>query len=121
MRVLLDMGLAPLVAAALRKAGHDAIHVTDRGPNTTPDERIFEIAQTEDRVLITFDLDFPRLLALQRSADPSVILFRVESADTTRLTAWLLDLLPRYETELEAGAILVIDGDRERIRTLPVW
>jgi predicted nuclease of predicted toxin-antitoxin system len=121
MRLLLDMGLSPATAAALRAAGHDADHVSERGPNTMADERILEIARAENRVVVTFDLDFPRLLALQRTVQASVILFRVESADTARLTAWLTDLLPRYQADLEAGAILVVDGNRERIRNLPIW
>ena len=47
MRLLLDMGLSPATAAALRNAGYDADHVTDRGPNTMSDIQILDLAQRE--------------------------------------------------------------------------
>ncbi|MDB5324551.1 MAG: hypothetical protein JWM57_120 [Phycisphaerales bacterium] len=120
-RLLLDMGLSPATAAALRHEGYDAVHVIERGDNTMSDEQILRIAQSEQRVVVTFDLDFPRLLAIQRLIQASVVLFRVESINTARMTAWLLAVLPRYQNELIAGAILVLDGSHERLRTLPVW
>ncbi|HEY0007129.1 MAG TPA: DUF5615 family PIN-like protein, partial [Tepidisphaeraceae bacterium] len=101
--------------------GHDADHVSERGPVTMPDEQVMRLAQAEQRVLVTFDLDFTHLLALQRASQPSVILFRVDSIRTDRMSGWLADLLKRYEADLSAGAILVVENERERLRTLPVW
>lgn len=120
-RLLLDMGLSPSTAKALRNAGYDAVHVIEYGENTMSDERILRVAQAEGRVVITFDLDFPRLLAMQRLVQASVVLFRVELINTPRMTEWLLNVLPRYENDLQAGAILVLDGTHERLRTLPIW
>jgi len=121
MRLLIDMGLSPRVAEALSEAGHDVVHVRDRDGQTTPDTQILKAAQDEARVVVTFDLDFAQLVALQRLAQPSVILFRLEGFRTPALVEMLLDLTSRYAAELIAGCVIVVDQRGERLRTLPIW
>ena len=70
---------------------------------------------------MTFDLKFSRILAIQRLVGPSVILFRLERFTTDEVNATLLDLLVKYSTELSAGAIIVVDPHRVRVRALPIW
>ncbi len=43
MRFLVDNALSPLVAEELRRAGHEALHVRDRGMQAATDEEIFEL------------------------------------------------------------------------------
>lgn len=121
MRLLIDMGLSPRVAEVLREAGHDVVHVRDRDGQTTPDVEILKTAQDERRVIVTFDLDFARLVALQRLVQPSVILFRLEGFRTPLLSEMLLDLASRYEAELTTGCLVVVDQRGERLRMLPIW
>ncbi len=76
MRFLIDMPLSPALAAWLRNKGHDALHATEAGLHQAPDELILDRAQIDGRVVITADLDYPRLLALTGSQGPGLILFR---------------------------------------------
>jgi predicted nuclease of predicted toxin-antitoxin system len=118
--LLLDMGLAPRTAIFLRSRGHDAIHLREHGLQRLADSEILKKAVAEQRTLVTFDLDFSRLVALQGLATPSVILFRLEQFTTDALNLQLIALLDQHATALHSGVILLVEADRVRIRNLPI-
>lgn len=76
MRFLIDNALSPAVARALAAAGHDAVHVRSLQMHAASDEEIFDLAAREGRAVVSADTDFGTLLAVRKSASPSVILFR---------------------------------------------
>ena len=121
MKLLLDMGVSPRTAEFLRKLGHDVDHLGQRGFPRAADEEIVQLAAAESRAIVTFDLDFTHILALQRLAQPSLVLFRLQQFTTDDINQRLENLLSRYKTQLEAGAILVVDPNRIRVRMLPIW
>ena len=79
MKLLVDANLAPRVAARLREAGHEAVHVADLGLLRATDEEIARHAVDAGFVVVSADSDFSMQLALSGAAAPSVVLFR--SAD----------------------------------------
>lgn len=121
MKLLLDMGVSPRTAHFLRMRGHDAVHLRELGLNRTSDEEIADLAQNESRVVVTFDLDFSRIVALESRARPSLIVFRLERFTTDQVNAQLIEIIDRYVTQLEAGSIITVHPDRIRVRKLPLW
>ena len=109
MRFLVDNALSPTVADRLRTAGHDVVHVRDRGLAAAPDDAVLALAAAEGRVLLSADTDFGTLLARSGAVVPSVILFRRASGRRPELQASLmLANLPAIADALAAGSIVVI-------------
>ena len=79
MKFLLDMGLARSIVNFLRDQGHDAVHLREQGLQRLSDEDIIVKARAQERVILTHDLDFSRIMALSQSHQPSVITFRLSS------------------------------------------
>ena len=121
MRFLVDNALSPLVAQALRKAGHEANHVRDYGLAAADDETIMALAASEERVVVSADTDFGTLLALREETRPSVILLRrISQRRPADQAALLLANLPNLTDALECGSIVVFMEDRIRVRALPI-
>ncbi|HEY5857357.1 MAG TPA: DUF5615 family PIN-like protein [Aldersonia sp.] len=76
MRLLLDENLSPAMSGFLVEAGHDVVHVRDRGLTSASDDAVLAAAATEERVLIRADTDFGTLLARSGANKPSVVLIR---------------------------------------------
>jgi predicted nuclease of predicted toxin-antitoxin system len=120
-RFLIDMNLAPRWVSALSAAGHDAIHWSAMGPVSASDATICEYARAHGFVLLTNDLDFPRILAYTLQGKPSIILLRGEPLVPELRGEALLGAISECLAELEAGAILTLDwSDRPRARLLPL-
>ena len=83
MKFLLDMGLAQSTAAFLRSQGHNAVHLREQGLQRMQDEDIIRKAIEEDRVILTHDLDFGRIVALSRESLPSVVTFHLQDMRAT--------------------------------------
>ena len=121
MKFLIDNAVSPRVAASLTAAGHDAVHVRDRGLHDADDAALFDLAAAEGRTIVSADTDFGALLALRRRVRPSVVLFRRGTPRRPELQAELLVAnLPAIAAELEQGAVVAFYDIRMRIRRLSI-
>ena len=121
MRFLVDACLSPVVAAGLRHAGHDAVHVADGGLVSAADAVILERARAEGRVVVSADADFGDLLAGSGASAPSVVLLRSDDdLPPGRQVILLISNLPEVESELAEGAVVVVGRHRVRVRRLPI-
>lgn len=120
MRFLADMGVDIRVVRWLRQNGHDAKHLRDEGLHRIPNGEIFVKAISENRVIVTFDLDFGEIVALSQGEKASVILLRLHNTRTSHLIKRLATVLADATEALEQGAVVVVEESRHRIRYLPL-
>jgi len=119
MRFLADMGVNIKVVEWLRNNGHDAKHLREEGLHRMPNGEIFTKALLENRIIITFDLDFGEIVALSKGKKASVVLFRLHNTRTSHLIRRLSIVLEDSANALEEGAVVVIEESRHRVRHLP--
>jgi predicted nuclease of predicted toxin-antitoxin system len=120
MRFLVDMALSPDLANWLRSIGHDALHVTELNLSRATDAQIMERAVLEARVVITADLDFPRLLASLQTQEPGLILLRGGNYNEYEAIECVRRVLAVVRHEELATSIVVVDNTRVRRRRLPI-
>jgi len=120
MKFLLDMGIAQRTARFLSGQGHGAIHLREEGLQRMSDEDIILKARAENRIVLTHDLDFGRIMALSKQQLPSVITFRLKDMRATNVNHFLAIAIERYEKSLTTGTLISVNEDAIRVRNLPI-
>lgn len=120
MQFLADMCVDVRIVRWLQEQEHDATHLRDEGLHRMPNGEIFKKAINEDRVVITFDLDFAEIAALTEGKKASVILFRLRNTRASHVIERLSTVLENSSEALEKGAVVVVEESRHRVRFLPI-
>lgn len=120
MRLLTDLHVSRRTVEALQRFGHDVSTVAEALAPTATDQEIVDEAIRDDRVIVTQDLDFSALVAVSGRSVPSVVSLRLSSSRVEVVNARLELVLLALESELNAGAIVVVEDVRVRSRKLPV-
>lgn len=105
MRFLVDQQLPPLLAEALKDAGHDAVHIRDLGLSTASDHAIWAEARQTMTVVISRDEDFVRLVR-----DPGgarLVWIRLGNCTNAHLLATIQAAWPAILTRLDEGEVLI--------------
>lgn len=75
MKVVVDAQLPRRIAYMLRDLGHDAVHTLDLpAANRTTDSAILDLADREERVVITKDADFVNSFHLARRPEKLLLI-----------------------------------------------
>jgi predicted nuclease of predicted toxin-antitoxin system len=118
---LLDQGLPPMTAELLRGKGIDTVHVSEIGWARAEDTKIIELAQTNDRVIVTLDADYHAAIALTSAPSPSVIWIRVVNLRAAEYVEIIMPILNEHKEMLITGILITIRSDRQvKTRLLPI-
>lgn len=119
MKILIDMNISPQWVQVFQKHGFQSVHWSAVGEPRATDRSIMDWARTNGFIVFTHDLDFGAILAATQAESPSVIQVRTQNVLPTHLEDLLIGVL-RFESILEAGALIVVNEARSRARILPL-
>jgi predicted nuclease of predicted toxin-antitoxin system len=119
--LLIDMNLSPDWVDELAACGWPSVHWSAIGAPKAHDREIMDWALANDHVVFTHDLDFGTMLALTHARGPSVVQVRGENVLPDQILSIVVAALTQYEPELRAGALLVVDQVKSRVRIVPIW
>ena len=120
MKLLVDMNLSPDWTAVLAPAGWETVHWSAIGNPRAADSEIMAWAKKNSHVVFTHDLDFGTMLALTQAEGPSVIQVRTQDVTPAVIGKFVINALRQFQTELEKGALIVLDEAQVRARVLPL-
>jgi predicted nuclease of predicted toxin-antitoxin system len=100
----------------LRGAGFEADTVSDGKLSGASDSVLCEGCRTEDRVLMTLDLDFVNVQGYPPKCHPGIVVFRPESQDKPTLVALLKRLFPVLPQLSPKHQLWIVEPDRIRYR-----
>lgn len=101
---------------ALRLQEHDVVWIRTKSPGIS-DTEVLCLAQTEDRILLTFDKDFGELaFRTKLSAASGIILFRITAPSSAVVAQKVVAAIALRDDW--AGHFSVVEDDKVRMRLL---
>lgn len=114
------MGVPRRAVTWLREQSHDALHLSEAGLQRLPDAEVLARASAENRILLTFDLDFSEIVALSGGSPASVVVFRLRDTRPESIIRRLDRVIAETRTHREQGAIITVEDARIRVRSMPI-
>jgi predicted nuclease of predicted toxin-antitoxin system len=118
--IVIDMNLSFDWVDELARHGFVAVHWSTVGDPRASDDLIMDWARINNHIVLTHDLDFGTTLALTHASGPSVVQVRGKKVLPEDVGVEVITALRLYETELAAGALIVIELNKSRVRVLPL-
>ena len=119
-QIVIDMNLSPDWVDELTAQGWSSVHWSTIGDPKATDREIMDWARTNGYVVFTHDLDFGTMLALTHATGPSVIQVRGQNVLPDHMSPIVIAAIKQHESELAAGALVVVDEAKSRVRVLPI-
>lgn len=116
-RFLIDESLPPQLAEALRLAGHEAVHVQERGLSGLDDDAIYEAANEGGFIVVSTDLDFADERRFLGNVGLVVFRFR-HGLSRDEIVRRCFDQLRRFAEDVEGfgNNVMIIGPTRARMR-----
>ena len=117
---MVDMNLSVEWVAEFARHEWPAVHWSTVGDPRAEDSAMMAWARANGYVVFTHDLDFGSTLALTHASGPSVLQIRSQNVLPEHMGAVVDAALRQHEAALLAGALLVVEISKSRVRVLPL-
>jgi predicted nuclease of predicted toxin-antitoxin system len=116
MKFKIDENLPVEVAILLKDSGYDAHTVHDEGMTGANDDKINSRCKSEDRILITLDLDFSDIRNYPPESNPGIIVIRTVKQDKKFILQIISELIFVIKTEPVQQKLWIVEEDKIRVR-----
>jgi predicted nuclease of predicted toxin-antitoxin system len=120
-QLVVDMNLSVEWVTELARLGWTAVHWSTVGDPRADDAVIMTWALANGHVVFTHDLGFGTALALTHAIGPSVFQVRCQNVLPEDISPVVIAALRQHDAALAAGALVVVDAKKSRVRVLPFW
>jgi predicted nuclease of predicted toxin-antitoxin system len=111
-KFLVDRCAGHRLAEWLRTQGHDVVETRERGADPG-DQAVLGWAAAQERVLVTIDTDFGRIIFAEGARHCGVL--RLPDVPAEARIALTEQVLKRHRKDLEAAAVVTVRGGRIRV------
>lgn len=120
MMIVIDMNLSPSWEQIFKQASIASSHWSKIGSPQATDREIMKWAREHNHIVFTHDLDFGAILAATKAQGPSVLQLRSSNPVPDHCGRMVIDVIIRFSSELQSGALISLDENRSRISILPI-
>jgi len=104
------------VANIFKRFGYDIETVSDEGLQGVTDDTLISICKKENRILVTFDLDFSDFRVYPPGAYPGIIIIRLADQSIDSTLSVINKLISTFQQESPAGKLWIVEKKKIRIR-----
>ncbi len=116
MKFVVDEGIDLQIVSLLRANGHDILYIAESAQGSL-DGVILELANEENRILMTRDKDFGELVYRDRMVHSGIILNRLHHLSSENKARIIMKVLEDFKEQL-IGSFTVIQPNKVRLRKL---
>jgi predicted nuclease of predicted toxin-antitoxin system len=111
-----DENLPAEATTLLKEKGYDALSVHDQNMVGSTDDKIADICQSEERAIVTLDLDFADIRAYPPEDYEGLIVLRLARQDKINVLAIFERVIEKLEQEELQGKLWIVNERNIRIR-----
>jgi len=108
-KLLADEGVDAAIVARLRGDGHDVVYVAELSPGI-PDDVVLELANADERVLMTADKDFGELVFRLHRTAFGVLLVRLTGLPSSSKAHTVAQAIGEHGDEMTAAFTVLSPG-----------
>lgn len=116
MRFKIDENLPVEAAELLRSHNHDSMMVQDQGLKGCSDAQLLDVCTSENRVLVTLDLDFADIRNYPPKHFNGIMVLRIRRHDKTHVSKVIKTALSLLDTTSLTHTLWIVEEDQIRIR-----
>ncbi len=121
MQFKIDENLPIEAAESLRNARHDALTIHDQQMVGDPDPQIAAVCQSEQRAIVTLDLDFSDIRTYPPGEYHGIVVLRPRTQAKAVVLNLVSQLIPLLNTEPLVGNLWILQETGLRIREGSKW